>query len=70
MQVRLQLLTPAELAEHVETKDYLMRKKKCRVNILEAFRFHCLLAQRSEHNVSSTASEVPRRQHPRAGINE
>uniref|UniRef100_F6V396 BTB domain-containing protein n=1 Tax=Ciona intestinalis TaxID=7719 RepID=F6V396_CIOIN len=39
---RLQLLSPQELAENVETKDYLMRKKKCRVLILEAFRFHCL----------------------------
>ncbi|XP_076805817.1 kelch-like protein 38 isoform X2 [Clavelina lepadiformis] len=68
--VRLQLLSPQELAEHVETKDYLMRKKKCRVNILEAFRFHCLQSQSGPFNESLHSMEALLNQKPRSGTSK
>jgi len=46
-----------------------MRKKKCRVLILEAFRFHCLQAQGGQaEDVYST--EPVRGQKPRVGTSK
>ncbi|XP_078489184.1 kelch-like protein 36 [Ciona intestinalis] len=67
---RLQLLSPQELAENVETKDYLMRKKKCRVLILEAFRFHCLQAQGETVPEGAYSLEPPRGQKQRIGTDK
>nr|XP_039267769.1 kelch-like protein 18 [Styela clava] len=63
--IRLQLLTPTELADHVETKDYLMRKKKSRVLILEAFRFHCLKRSAEMNGIDPPP---PRGQRKRIGV--
>ena len=69
LQIRLQLLSPAELTEHVEIKDYLMKTKKCRVHILEAFRYHCLQSQKTDLE-SPYSFETLEEQHPRKGIEE
>ncbi|CAH1795785.1 unnamed protein product [Owenia fusiformis] len=45
--VRLPLLNPSEIVDHVESVDYLMEDSRCQELVKEALHYHCLPARQS-----------------------
>ena len=45
--IRLPLLTPSQIVDHVESVSYIMSHKECQELVTEALKYHCLPARQS-----------------------
>ena len=59
--VRLPLLSPSDIVDHVESIDFLMSIPECQNLVKEALRYHCLPARQSVMQVQSLPADATER---------